>query len=48
MVGNDKKVILEQAFLVLDGDAETGQIPEKWDGKAAERIVQILLETFKV
>ena len=47
MVGNDKKAILEQAFRVLDGEIIAGTIPEKWDGKAAERIIQVLLEVLK-
>ena len=43
MVGNSKEQILLEAFKILDGEAPEGEIPEKWDGKAAGRIVEILL-----
>jgi len=44
IVGNDPAMILAAARKVLDGDAPQGQVPEKWDGHAAERIVEVLLE----
>jgi hypothetical protein len=28
---------------VLDGTAKQGGVPDRWDGKAAERIVEILI-----
>jgi UDP-N-acetylglucosamine 2-epimerase (non-hydrolysing) len=43
MVGSDKGKILAQARKILQGNAVTGQIPEKWDGRAAERIAEVLL-----
>ncbi len=43
IVGNKQVRILEAAREVLGGRGRTGKIPEKWDGKAAERIVQVLL-----
>jgi UDP-N-acetylglucosamine 2-epimerase (non-hydrolysing) len=43
MVGNDRDKILEQARQVLASPPPKGRIPEKWDGHAAERIVEILL-----
>jgi len=43
MVGSDKEAILREALRVLEGDIEEGGVPEKWDGKAAERIVDVLL-----
>jgi UDP-N-acetylglucosamine 2-epimerase (non-hydrolysing) len=42
LVGNDKECILKAARRVLGGSFAGGRIPEKWDGKAAERIVQVL------
>jgi UDP-N-acetylglucosamine 2-epimerase (non-hydrolysing) len=42
LVGSDKERILKAARRVLDGSFAGGRIPEKWDGKAAERIVQVL------
>ncbi|WP_321532696.1 non-hydrolyzing UDP-N-acetylglucosamine 2-epimerase [uncultured Desulfuromonas sp.] len=43
LVGHHKEAILTEAQRILHGDTETGQIPEKWDGRAAERIVDVLL-----
>src|SRR5204863_8375362 len=42
VVGNSRDKILHRATAVLKGEASPGKVPEKWDGKAAERIVQIL------
>jgi len=42
VVGNSRDKILHHATAVLKGQASPGKVPEKWDGKAAERIVQIL------
>jgi UDP-N-acetylglucosamine 2-epimerase (non-hydrolysing) len=42
IVGNGRDKILQHAFKLLKGDVPSGQVPEKWDGKAAERIVQVL------
>ena len=43
IVGNDPEKILAAAQVVLDGQWRTGGIPEKWDGHAAERIVEWLV-----
>ncbi len=43
LVGTDPVRILEAAGAVLDGRVRSGAIPEKWDGRAAERIVNVLL-----
>jgi UDP-N-acetylglucosamine 2-epimerase (non-hydrolysing) len=44
IVGLDPAKILAAAHEVLAGKTRAGRIPEFWDGKAAERIVDILLE----
>lgn len=44
VVGNSREKILHHAFAVLSGEAPPGRVPEKWDGKAAERIVRILAD----
>lgn len=43
IVGNRKENILAAARKVLQGGISQGKVPEKWDGKAAERIVKALL-----
>jgi UDP-N-acetylglucosamine 2-epimerase (non-hydrolysing) len=47
LVGNDKERIVKAARRVLDGSPSVGRVPEKWDGKAAERIVQVLQHSFR-
>ena len=47
VVGNDPQLILEAARKILDGGHVKGRIPEKWDGRAAERIVEHLLAVKK-
>jgi UDP-N-acetylglucosamine 2-epimerase (non-hydrolysing) len=45
LVGNRKDDILAAARKVLEGTALKGRVPDKWDGGAADRIVEILLNT---
>lgn len=47
LVGNDPAKVLDAARAILHGPAITGKIPAKWDGKAAERIVEILVMSDK-
>jgi len=44
IVGTDKKKIVEIGYQMLKGNYVKGRIPELWDGKASERIVEVLLE----
>jgi UDP-N-acetylglucosamine 2-epimerase (non-hydrolysing) len=44
MVGNQPEEILRQARNIMNGTVRRGSIPEKWDGHAAERIVDHILE----
>lgn len=44
LVGKDPDKILAAARAVLAGDTRPGKTPEKWDGAAAERIVQVLMD----
>lgn len=46
IVGQDPDKIARAAFEVLNGKAKAGRVPPLWDGKAAERIVEILLKLF--
>jgi UDP-N-acetylglucosamine 2-epimerase (non-hydrolysing) len=43
MVGNRPEAILAAARKILNGQLKAGSIPEKWDGHAAERIVEHIL-----
>jgi UDP-N-acetylglucosamine 2-epimerase (non-hydrolysing) len=42
IVGTDPQVILSAFNEIMKTGGKAGNIPEKWDGKAAERIVQFL------
>jgi UDP-N-acetylglucosamine 2-epimerase (non-hydrolysing) len=44
LVGTDPEKIIGAARSILCGKGKTGRIPPLWDGKAAERIVEILLQ----
>ncbi|MEM1084372.1 MAG: UDP-N-acetylglucosamine 2-epimerase (non-hydrolyzing) [Verrucomicrobiota bacterium] len=44
LVGTDPKVILAEARKILAGETKSGQRPELWDGKAAERTVELLID----
>jgi len=42
LIGADAKRVVPEARKILDGGVKKGVIPELWDGRAAERIVDIL------
>jgi UDP-N-acetylglucosamine 2-epimerase (non-hydrolysing) len=44
LVGNDPARVLECARKILSGDLPQGRVPDRWDGRAAERIVRVLLD----
>jgi UDP-N-acetylglucosamine 2-epimerase (non-hydrolysing) len=44
LIGTNPDNIKPALDLLFAGKWKTGQIPEKWDGKTAERIVKILIE----
>jgi len=47
LVGLDMNKISEEANKILDGQEKKGGIPPLWDGHAAKRIVDVLLDKFK-
>ncbi len=44
VIGNRAGSIIEKSKKILNGESKKGRSPDLWDGKAAERIVQVLLE----
>ena len=43
LVGTDPKKILETARAILSGNGRQGKIPPYWDGRAGERILELVL-----
>lgn len=41
LAGSDKNMIVDFANKILNGNWKTGSIPELWDGKTADRIVNV-------
>ncbi|MGM5469177.1 non-hydrolyzing UDP-N-acetylglucosamine 2-epimerase [Flavobacteriaceae bacterium LMO-SS05] len=48
LVGNDPTKIADTFNLLLSGSWKQGQIPELWDGNAAKRIIDHLIELYKL
>ncbi len=46
LVGDDLKKAEDTALSILSGSKKSGKTPELWDGKAANRIVEILMKDF--
>ena len=44
LVGEDPKKLAEALKLLHKGEWQEGVLPERWDGRTAERIVQTLFE----
>jgi len=44
VAGRDPVRLLAEASKILDGAVPAGELPELWDGHAAERIVRVLVE----
>lgn len=48
LVGNDSENIKVHLKKLVEGNWKKGAIPEKWDGKAAERIVNEIVKIYKL
>lgn len=48
VVGIDSERLVRESKKILNGIFKKGERPDLWDGKAAERIVDILVECFKL
>jgi UDP-N-acetylglucosamine 2-epimerase (non-hydrolysing) len=46
LVGTEESEVKAKAMEVLNGTVKKGKIPEKWDGKTAERIVECMDKIF--
>jgi UDP-N-acetylglucosamine 2-epimerase (non-hydrolysing) len=46
LLGHDGDRMLQEAMKILRGEGKRGKTPPLWDGKASERIVQILAQGF--
>ena len=44
LVGTRKETIVAKGLEIINGGIFRGRIPEKWDGRASERIVSVLLQ----
>ena len=42
LCGSDLGSVVQKSFEVMDGKAKNGSIPELWDGRAAQRITEII------
>jgi len=45
MIGTDFYKVVTAAKIILEGDKKIGRIPDLWDGKASQRIVEILFNS---
>ena len=45
VAGTRHEAILSAAREILSGNGKEGNVPPLWDGRAAERIVDVLLRT---
>jgi UDP-N-acetylglucosamine 2-epimerase (non-hydrolysing) len=46
LVGQDRRLLNSELTRILEGRAKKGSIPPLWDGRASDRIVQVLREYF--
>jgi UDP-N-acetylglucosamine 2-epimerase (non-hydrolysing) len=44
LVGISQENIRAEAVKIIEGDRKIGRVPKYWDGKAASRIINCLLE----
>lgn len=47
LVGDDIQLLKDALLKLQKGEWKKGELPERWDGRTAERIIRTLLEEFK-
>jgi len=47
LVGTDPELITSEALAIVRGETKSPDVPQYWDGKAAERIVDILVRKYR-
>jgi UDP-N-acetylglucosamine 2-epimerase (non-hydrolysing) len=47
LVGTDPELIKEKALAIVRGESDRPDVPQYWDGRAAERIIDILVSTLR-
>ena len=48
LVGIETEKIINTAFKILNGKSKEGRIPKFWDGKASERIIDIISQSYGI
>ncbi len=43
LVGSDPETIVKKSFAILTGHIKKGQVPQYWDNKVSERIIEVFL-----
>lgn len=43
LVGSNRQKLIEKASDIIEGKGKKGTLPQLWDGKAEERIVDVLV-----
>jgi UDP-N-acetylglucosamine 2-epimerase (non-hydrolysing) len=46
MVGTDRQRIIDECQNILNGGSRPGRVPELWDGKASQRIVNVIVQEY--
>jgi UDP-N-acetylglucosamine 2-epimerase (non-hydrolysing) len=48
LIGTDLDKVREESIKILDGQKKSGGIPELWDGKTSERIIEVIIDKLKI
>ena len=45
LVGSSRERLIEEGLKALNGNMKKGSVPELWDGRAAERIAEVIIKS---